>query len=161
MSAVVILFVVGILLLAIEVVVPGGLLGAVGGASIAAGVIAAFAKFGFDGGMTATVVALVVAAVVIYLEFVLLPKTRLAKLLSVSGTVSGTSQPQLADRKKVVGRPAVAVTVLAPSGYVELDGRRYEAFARDGYIAAGEALEVVDVDTFRLIVSKPPTPSSS
>ena len=159
MTLVIVLFAAGILLLAIEVVVPGGVLGAAGGGAILAGVIAAVARFGFDGGMAATVVALLVAAVVFYLEFVLLPKTRLAKMLSVSGTVSGTSQPQLADRKKVVGRRAVAVTVLAPSGYVELEGKRYEAFARDGYIAAGEPLEVVDVDTFRLIVSKPGTPS--
>lgn len=159
MTLVVTLFVAGIVLLAIEVVVPGAVLGIAGGVAILVGVIAAFAQFGFDGGMIAALAALVVAGVVLYLEFVLLPKTRLARALSMSGTVQGTSQPAIADRKNVVGRQAVAVTVLSPSGYVELDGRRYEAFSRDGHTRAGERLDIVDMDNFRLIVSKPSTPA--
>ena len=47
------------------------------------------------------------------------------------------------------------------AGIVEIDGRRYEAFARHGHSAKGERLDVVDVDNFRLIVSKPSLPVSS
>jgi len=159
MTTVIVLFAAGILLLAIEVIVPGAVLGIAGGVAIVAGVIAAFAQFGFDGGIVAALAALVLGGVVLYLEFVLLPKTRLAKALSMSGTVAGTSQPVIAERRSVVGRQAVAVTVLSPSGYVELEGRRYEAFSRDGHTRAGERLEIVDVDNFRLIVSKPSTPT--
>jgi membrane-bound ClpP family serine protease len=85
---------------------------------------------------------------------VLLPKSRLAKSFSMSGTVAGTSQPPIADRA-VIGRQVVAITALAPSGMVELGGRRYEAFSRSGLAQAGERLDIVDVDNFRLIVSKP------
>lgn len=157
MTAVVLLFVAGIVMLAIEVVVPGAVVGICGGVAIVAGVISAFVQFGFDGGIIATVVALVLAGVTLYLEFVLLPKTGLVKALSMSGTISGTSQPVVAERKDVVGRQAIAVTALAPSGFVEIDGRRYEAFARDGHTRVGERLDVVDVDNFRLIVSKTST----
>jgi membrane-bound serine protease (ClpP class) len=69
-------------------------------------------------------------------------------------TVSSQSQPAIADRAVVVGREAVAVTTLAPSGYVELDGRRYEAFCQSGMATAGARLRVVDVDTFRLVVNQ-------
>jgi membrane-bound ClpP family serine protease len=37
---------------------------------------------------------------------------------------------------------------------VELGGRRYEAFSRSGLAQAGERLDIVDVDNFRLIVSE-------
>jgi membrane-bound serine protease (ClpP class) len=53
----------------------------------------------------------------------------------------------------VVGRPAEALTTLAPSGYVAVDGRRYEAFCQSGHAAKGATLRVVGVDNFRLIVS--------
>jgi membrane-bound ClpP family serine protease len=54
----------------------------------------------------------------------------------------------------VVGKPATADTTLAPSGYVLVDGRRYEAFCRSGHVAKGEVLRVIGADNFRLIVSK-------
>lgn len=157
MMAIVMLFAAGILLLALEVVVPGAVLGIVGGVAILAGVIVAFNLYGFDGGMIASGAALLLTGIALYIEFVLLPKTRLAKTFTMTGTISGTSQPVIADRAKVIGRQAVAVTALSPSGYVELDGQRYEAFARDGHTSAGTRLDIVDVDTFRLIVSKPST----
>ena len=37
---------------------------------------------------------------------------------------------------------------------VEIDGRRYEAFSRNGHAEPGDRLRVVGLDNFRLIVSK-------
>ncbi|MBS0630474.1 MAG: serine protease, partial [Verrucomicrobia bacterium] len=123
MSTVLILFAIGIVLVAIEVIVPGGVLGALAGCALLGGVIAAFANFGPAGGAMATGLALVIGVITIYLEFVWLPKTRLARALSMSETVAGRSQPEIADRAVIVGREAVALTTLAPTGYVEVDGR--------------------------------------
>jgi membrane-bound serine protease (ClpP class) len=155
MSVILTLFAAGILLLAFEVIVPGAILGILGTVMIIIGVAVSFNQYGTDGGLVATAAALVLTGLTLYLEFVLLPKSRVAKKLSLTDTVAGTSQPEVADRKSVVGRQAVAITALVPSGYVELDGRRYEAFARDGMAQTGERLDVIDVDNFRLIVSKP------
>jgi len=154
MTMVIILFVIGVALVAVEVVIPGGLLGILGGLALIGGVIAAFAEFGSMGGSLATVFALLIVAVTLYLEFVLLPKTRLARKFSMTETVSGRSQPELADRDAVLNREAVAVTVLAPTGYVELDGRRYEAFCRSGFAKPGSRMRVVDIDVFRLVVTQ-------
>jgi len=151
-TLVVILFLSGIFLLALEVVVPGAILGIIGGVLILAGVGVAFSRFGADGGAIATGIAALVGALTLYLEFVLLPKSRLAKALSMTGTVAGTSQPPVADRA-IVGKRATAVTPLSPSGLVECEGRRYEAYARTGHAAAGTAGEVVGLDNFRLIVA--------
>jgi membrane-bound serine protease (ClpP class) len=154
MNAVIILFIIGILLVAVEILVPGGLLGILGGCALLGGVVTAFVRFGPTGGMIATLLALVIGAITLYLEFVYLPKTRLAKALSMSETVSGRSQPEIADRSAIIGREAVAVTTLAPSGYVEVDGRRYEASCQSGLANVGAHLRVVDVETFRLVVTQ-------
>jgi membrane-bound ClpP family serine protease len=157
MTWILVLFLGGIVLLTAEVIVPGGILGVIGGILLLGGVIVAFADYGVTGGATAAGAAVLLVAIAVYLELVLLPRSRFARKLSMSATVGGTSQPQIADRAKVIGRHVIAVTALAPTGYVELEGRRYEAFARHGMTRIGEELEVIDVDNFRLIVSKPST----
>lgn len=157
MTLIIVLFAAGVLLLVLEVIVPGAVLGIIGGVLMLGGVVSAFNEYGLNGGAIAAIAAIIFVSIALYLEFVLLPQSRLARTLSMSGTVSGTSQPPVANRTEVVGREVVAVTALAPSGYVELDGRRYEAFARDGHTRIGERLHVIDLDNFRLIVSKTST----
>ena len=156
MTAVVLLFVIGVFLLGIEIVVPGGILGVFGALALGAGIFLAFREFGSVGGATATGIAFVIGGCALYLEFVLLPKTRLARKFSMTETVAGRSQPEIADRSSVVGKEVIAATTLAPSGYVELEGRRYEAFCRSGHAAIGSRLRVDDVDTFRLVVTSIP-----
>jgi membrane-bound serine protease (ClpP class) len=88
----------------------------------------------------------------IYIELVLLPKTRLGRGLVVESTSGSTPA---APSASLVGKPATADTTLAPSGYVLVDGIRYEAFCRTGLAARGDGLRVIGMDNFRLIVSKP------
>ncbi|MBW8781345.1 MAG: serine protease [Verrucomicrobia bacterium] len=154
MITVLVLFGLGLLLVAVEILVPGGLLGIFAGLCLLAGVVTAFLQFGAVGGLVATGIALLIGALTLYFEFVLLPKTRLARTFSMTETVAGRSQPEVAERAAVLGREAVAVTTLAPGGYVEIDGRRYEAFCQSGHAAAGARLRVVEVDTFRLVVTQ-------
>ena len=151
MTLIIVLFAIGIFLLALEVIVPGGVLGIVGGLSLLGGVLVAFDRFGPSGGAWALAAGLLVTAVALYLEFVLLPRSRLAKALSLTATVEGRSQPAVADAS-LLGRTGVAVTTLAPTGIVECEGRRYEAFSRSGLIAAGAPVQVAVVETFRILV---------
>lgn len=153
MTWIVVLFAAGVLLLTAEVIVPGAILGIVGAIALLGGVLLAFDGYGMNGGLMALVTASMLVGVALYLEFVLLPRSRLAKALSMTDTVAGTSQPALADRA-VIGKHAIAVTPLVPSGVVECEGKRFEAFARSGHARAGEQLEIVDLDNFRLVVTK-------
>lgn len=151
MTLILVLFAIGILLLALEVIVPGGVLGIVGGLSLLGGVLVAFDRFGPGGGAWALAAGLLVTAVALYLEFVLLPRSRLAKALSLTATVEGRSQPPVAEAS-LKGRSGIAVTTLAPTGIVECDGRRYEAFSHHGLIPAGAPVVVTAVETFRILV---------
>ncbi len=153
MSLILLLFAAGVVLIGLEVIVPGAILGIVGGVCMLIAVIVSFERYGVSGGSFATAAGLCIAGIALYLEFVFLPKSRLAKIFSMTATVAGRSQPAVADRA-IVGKRGVAVTALAPSGIVECEGRRYEAFARTGLVPVGGTVDVIDLDNFRLIVSQ-------
>ena len=153
MSVLLTLFALAIVLLALEIVTPGPLCGIAGGICLVLGIAKAVGLYGVTGGTVAVILALAALAAVVYLEFVWLPKSRLLKHVSVTAGGTGTSQPAVADAA-VVGHEAVAQTVLAPTGYVQVDGRRYEAFCRSGHVEVGTRLRVVGIDNFRIIVAK-------
>jgi membrane-bound serine protease (ClpP class) len=155
MNAIIILFIIGAFLLAAEVFLPGIIAGVLGGLALLAGSILSFGEFGFTGGVIASVAAVALVVLVLYLELVVLPKTAFGRKMVVQATVDATSQPPLASLNTVVDQPAEALTTLAPSGYVLVGGRRYEAFCRSGHAAKGAALRVVGLDNFRLIVTQP------
>ncbi|HLP00741.1 MAG TPA: NfeD family protein [Opitutaceae bacterium] len=155
MTLVIVLFVLGALLLALEIIVPGGVLGSIGGLLMLGGVVAAFLKLGTTGGGVATGLALLLLGTMFYLEMVWLPRSRVAKHLTMDATIDSVSQPPVAQEAEVLGQDAVALSTLAPTGFVRVNGRRYEASCRSGYAAAGETLKVVGLDAFRLIVTKP------
>jgi membrane-bound ClpP family serine protease len=153
MSSIVLLFLVGVALLAADVFVSSFLLAILGGVVMLAGCGIAYQDFGVFGALEAGAVALALLGATVYAELVLLPKTRFGRGLVVHSTSGDATQPPLASAD-VVGKPAVALTTLAPSGYVLVEERRYEAFCRSGHAAKGAALRVVGLDNFRLIVSK-------
>ena len=155
MNTISLLFLVGFILLAFEVIVPGAILGTIGGLCLLGGITLAFMEYGPIGGSSAIAVALVMTGLMLYIEFRLLPKTRWGKRLFLHASIDGTSQPLPAEESVVVGRPGKTLTPLSPSGYVLIDGQRYEAFSRSGLLAQGEPVQVVGLDAFRLIVSKP------
>jgi len=154
MTAILLLFLLGIVFLVFEVFMTSTVLGLLGGASMVWGCVLAFADFGLKGGAIATVAGLALLALALYLEFGVMPKTRFGKKFFLHDSIGTTSQPLPADPAVVVGKTCEAATTLAPSGYVLLDGKRYEAFSQSGHVAKGTALKVVAVDNFRLIVVK-------
>jgi membrane-bound ClpP family serine protease len=156
MSAVLILFAIGIVFLALEIFTPGVVMGVLGGIAMLAGCVLAFVNLSVAWASLVVIAAFVVLGLFLYAEFVILPKSRFGrKFFLVGGDRSKTSQPMLADKEEVVGKMCVTLTALAPSGYVQVDGKRFEAFSQSGFAAKGEALRVVSLDNFRLIVTNP------
>jgi len=160
LSAVILLFACGILLLALEVIVPGAVLGIVGAILLMVGVGLSFDRFGAEGGALASAAALLIGGVAFYFEFVLLPRSRLARKFSMTATVAGTSQPAVADAS-LVGRRAVAATTLAPSGLIEFASQTFPGIPGSDGTTDKFAVEVVGFDTFRVIVTLSTNPNSS
>jgi membrane-bound ClpP family serine protease len=153
MNAIALLFLIGVLFLAAEVFVPGAVLGFLGALAMAVGCGIAFVRLGAAGGAVATVSAIALLGFTLYAELVWLPKSRLGKGMIVESSVDAQSQPPIA-AADIVGKTAEAETPLVPSGYVRVEGKRYEAFSSTGHVAKGAMLRVAGQDNFRLIVTK-------
>ena len=154
MNAIVILFAVGALLLAAEVFLPGVIAGILGAIALLIGAVLSFGEFGAAGGLGASALAVGLVALMLYLELVVLPKTAFGRKLVVQAKVDATSQPPVADLASIIDKPAEALTMLAPSGFILVEGRRYEAYCRSGQAPKGTALRVVGLDNFRVIVTQ-------
>jgi membrane-bound ClpP family serine protease len=152
MTLIILLFAIGILLLAAEVMVPGGILGAAGGLMLFAGCVLSFVTLGNTEGLLAVGVTIIAAITVFYIQFKILPKTRFGKRFFLSREISATSTALKEDARDLIGKAAQSVTVLSPSGYVTIDGKRFEAFSQSGQIAPGTELEVIDANSFQIIV---------
>ncbi|MGH7997424.1 MAG: NfeD family protein [Opitutaceae bacterium] len=152
MTLILALFIGGVVLLAIDVFLSSFILAAAGAAAMAAAVGLVYAHFGGVAAIGAGAGAALLLTLTIYFELGLFPRTRWGRGLVVHST-SGT--PASAPPAEVVGKVATAATTLAPSGYVLVEGRRYEAFCQAGHASAGADLRVVGVDQFRLIVAPP------
>ena len=154
MNLIVLLFALGIVLLAFEVIVPGAILGAFGLLSMLAGIVLAFADHGALGGLLALLIAVGLVGVMVLIEFVVLPKTAIGRRLFLHAAVEGSSQALPAEAAATVGSEGRTVTTLAPSGYVQIGERRYEASSQSGLLPEGTPIRVVGADNFRLIVVK-------
>ena len=152
MTLIVLLFAIGILLIAAEVIVPGAILGTVGCLLMVAGSVFAFLEYGAGGGLLALGVAFGLALLALFIEFRVVPKTKFGRRAFLTQEVGGVSAAFGKEALALVGQTAHALTMLSPSGYVRIDGRRYEAFCQSGQVPAGADLEVIGADNFRLIV---------
>ncbi|MGH8021236.1 MAG: NfeD family protein [Opitutaceae bacterium] len=153
MTTILFLFLIGVVMVLLEVFLPGGILGLLGAGAMIAGCVLSFRDYGVGGGIISIIAGFVLFGAGLVLEFKVLPKTRYGKRLFLSAAVSGTSSKP-ASGVDLIGRECEAATVLAPSGFVLIDGRRLEAFCRDGYAEQGSRLIVRGSESFRLIVSK-------
>ncbi len=152
MTLIILLFTIGLILLAAEVLVPGGILGIAGGVALFAGCVVSFMELGASGGLIAVVVAMLAAFVVFYIQFKILPKTRVGKRFFLKREITATSTALQDSARDLIGKAALSATVLSPSGYVTIDGKRYEAVSQSGQIAPGTELEVIDANHFQLTV---------
>ena len=154
MNIIGLLFILGLVFMFFEVFTPGPVFGILGGITLMGGIAVAAMTSGVSGGLIAGIVALATVSATLYAELVWLPKTRFAQRFSVHSTSGTTIRQQDVEADAVVGKTAEALTTLAPSGYVSIEGHRYEAFCQSGHAERGAQLRVTGLDNFRLIVTK-------
>ncbi|KAB2647559.1 MAG: serine protease [Verrucomicrobia bacterium] len=151
MSTILIFFIFGIVLLAADVFVASFILAICGGVCFVGGCVVVFQKYGLMDATLASVGALLLLVGTVYFELVILPKTRFGKGLIVESTSGTLATPQASN--DIIGKLGEALTTLAPSGYIQIEGKRYDAFSQSGHVTKGTQVIVVGLDNFRLIVS--------
>ena len=153
MSLWIALLIIAYLLLLLEAIVPGGVLGIIGFICLAAAGWSAGEEHGFLMGGIVFVAGSLVGLVLIFAELHWLARSRLGNVLFLGKEISGKSNPEVAT-EAVIGKEGEASTPLNPSGYAQVEGQQYEAFSEDGYLRKGTALEVTGLDNFRIMVRK-------
>lgn len=87
-----------------------------------------------------------------------LPKGWILARIAVGGAPAGAAQSaglapgRAGEIAALIGREGVAVTALTPSGQIEVDGVRYEAQVAVGSVEAGTRVQVVERKSFALLV---------
>lgn len=134
-----------------EIFIPGGLL-AIGGAFllILAGGLSFY--YGVTTGLLVLVGSLILVGVVFFIEFRLLKSRTARRLFTLDDAIQASTG--LKDTAPLVGQAGVALTIMAPTGKVGINGRSYDAAARDGYLPKGARVVVVSADSFRLLVTQ-------
>lgn len=156
MTPIILLFVFGIILLVLDLFVPGIILSVAGTLVFLAATARAFAEYGIGGGLLAFAIGVVLLAVTLYVEYWILPKTSVGKKFFLHAAVHGTSQAPSEQSSALAGKEGVALTPLMPSGQIEIAGRRYEALSLDGHMAKGARLKVTGMQNFSLTVTHLP-----
>jgi membrane-bound serine protease (ClpP class) len=145
------LLVAGLVLIAAEFFLPTVVLGFLGALVSFAGIYLS-AEAGWT---TATVYGLIFV-VVLGLEFLafrrLLPATAAGRAMTNQTTNAAAAVPAAAGFALYVGKSGRALTVLAPSGTIEVEGQRLEAFAVDGFVERGAAVLVTEAAAGRVTV---------
>jgi membrane-bound serine protease (ClpP class) len=147
------LLVAGLILIAAEFFLPTVFLGFLGAAISFAGIY-----FSAAAGAGTCAVFCVVFLVVLALEFFafrrILPRTGIGRAMINVTSNEGAAVPSSAGYAAYVGKPGKAVTVLAPSGTVEIDGTLVEAFSLDGFVERHAAVVVTEAGAGRVTVRR-------
>ena len=136
-----------------EVILPGGILGLVAAGCVILATWIAGAQYGAAAAGLTFVGSLLAVALLVFIEFKVLARTSIGSAFFLRSSVSGHSNEAPAE-DSVVGKEAIAMTRLNPSGKVAIDGQSYEAYSRDGYIEADQTVRIAGCDNFKLIIEK-------
>lgn len=138
-------------LLFLEVLLPGGILGLLAAACVIAATVQTGLEYDWVSASLVFMGSILLGLLLVLVEFRLFAKTRWGKHFFLMRTVEGVSRPA-PTTEDMIGKRGRTLTRLNPSGRVEIEGRTYEAQARDGFLEAGVAVTVLAHDNFKLII---------
>lgn len=149
---VLLLFIIAMVLILLELFLPGGVFGIVGALAIVGSMALAFRQYR-EMGFWIVVGELVVAAVVVMLGIKYFPQTRAGKLLILGRRLdkrlgySGTDE-----FAEYLGLEGTALTQLRPAGIAEVGSKRLDVVSEGTFIDKGRRVKVVAVEGNRVVV---------
>ncbi|MBE6992358.1 MAG: hypothetical protein E7430_07250 [Ruminococcaceae bacterium] len=148
----IVIFVIGVAMLVAEVFQPGfGFFGVGGIICLLVDII--ITADTLAEGLIMAAVLFVLVALLLIVSAAMFSKGRLPKKLVLTestDTQSGFSGVE--DMQYLLGKEGKAVTDLRPAGMMDMDGVRLDVVSRGDYIRAGSAVEVVEVESNRIVV---------
>ncbi len=147
------LIVAGLALMAVEVYVPGFVLGSIGLVLMILAGVFTYKAYGGNAALLVVSVEVALSIAVVLAALKWFPQTATGKKMILAATQTGVrSQTQRAP--DLVGREGIAHTVLRPTGVAVVDGKRLDVVAESGMIERGSPVKVVAVEENRVLVRK-------
>lgn len=147
------LFLFGILLMILEIFLPGGIVGAIGFISIVSGLV--MAAYDTEQGLASLGIAVLITAVI---TFILIKKYGFKGLINrfILSDEQRNEQGYVApkDQRNLVGKKGIALTPFRPAGVAKIEGTRVDAVSAGGFIQAGVQIVVVQVEGTRVVVQE-------
>jgi membrane-bound ClpP family serine protease len=146
------LFILGLILLIVEMFIPGfGIAGGSGLVLLVTGIILT-ARTPFE---AVVMVAILILLVALFLAIILrsMKRGKLSKKLilwSAAKHENGFSAS--ADNSALIGTKGVALTILRPAGSGEFDGRRLDVVTEGTFIESGTKIKIVRTEGRRIVV---------
>jgi len=142
----------GYLLVALEAIVPGGILGLLGFVCLLTA--SYFAHLEYGGWMIPLVVFMLGGfggVLLVFFQFRWLSQSKFGKNMFVHST-SGTTSTEDTGFHQWIGKHGITETEHHPEGLVRLGGKNFDSLCSTGFLPKGTKVEIVKVDGFRLIV---------
>ncbi|MGI9241593.1 MAG: NfeD family protein [Verrucomicrobiales bacterium] len=155
LTTVIILAIFGIAMIAVEVILPGGIFGAIGALTIGASLFltatsADLNHIGTDGRFLLGGGIMITSVVLLGLWLKFFTRARFVKRHLLEDEVGGTTNYD--KYQALLDQSGVAETDLRPAGKGRLDGIKYDVLAETGMISNGSKIKVVRVEGSRVIV---------
>ncbi len=146
------LLIIGTILVFLETILVGGICGIAGVVSYGIATYFSYTDFGSLAAIS-TIFASLVACILAFVFWLkVLPKTRFGKSFYLNTSQDGKAQST--NLKLLVGKEAIAITEMNPSGKVEVDRVPYDARCETASAKVGDKLSVISANSFELVVRK-------
>ena len=140
----------GALLLVVEFMVPGAVIGILGILALISAVVLSFLHYGVGGGLVAAVCVSVTVAAFVTLWMKYFHRTYFGRILTLNSEVPTTDVN--ADKVDLVGKTGIAHSDLRPVGKAIIEGEKFDVVANLGLIEKGTQIEILSVDGLRIVV---------
>ena len=142
------------LLIGLEAVVPGGILGLLGFFAILASAYFAYLEYGGWFAPTLTFLISGMGAVaLLFIEFKWMSNSEFGKNLFLDSTSKGQSNASISN-EALIGQDGEILTDLHPEGMILVNGRTYDAVSEDGFLSKGTRITISGRDDFRVRVQR-------
>ncbi len=149
-----ILFITGFILLIVEAIVPGfGLPGISGLILVFTGIIMAVESLGVAA--ISISIAIIVTTIITILLIKLGFKSKiLDNIILKSDVTNNEHNEKKISKEELLGSIGKSVSILRPTGFIEIEGQRYDALSEEGFIQEGSKVVVSKIEGNKIFVRR-------
>ncbi|MFC6115797.1 nodulation protein NfeD [Sporosarcina thermotolerans] len=147
-----ILFGIGVILIILELFLPGGIAGTLGAIAVVVSIILAGGNPMYMAYSVLIAIAVAVIGMVIIMKFFGKRLHLLNKMVLMDSTDTDSGYVSNVNRTELLGKKAKTITPLRPAGTIDMNGERIDVVSQGSYIDKGKHVIIVKVEGSRIVV---------